>query len=165
METERFQEGYLLYEVHIDVADFRAYDWSIWEDGYLAFSNNERRFHKAEDPEKIPQLLSGENQRTDHGYLMELDLWRAPSEGVLRELVLQREGASFFVQDWTLWPNPPEGQKPNCYFAEAETRPLTISNGSSWPKGTLHFKPDELRAMEVVVPDMRLHFFITTGGK
>ncbi len=158
-----FKEGYLSYEVHFNVVDFTKYDWSLWDDGFLAFSNDERRFDNTSHPAQIPLLLSGDKQKTPNGYLMELDLWRTPLQGVFRELVLEREGTSFFLQDFTLCKTPPDGQKPNCYFADAETRP--IKRDANKPGKRSLFESNEVNSIEVVVPDTRLHVFITTGGR
>lgn len=158
-----FHEGYLSYEVHFNISDFNKYDWSLWDDGFLAFSDHEIRFDKQSDPGRIPSLLSGDNQKTANGYLMELNLWRASSQGIFRELVLEREGESFFVQDLTLYKTPPEGKKPNCYFADADTRPPEINPKKTKRKSL--FELNQLGSIEVVVPESRLHVFLTTGGK
>lgn len=160
-----FQEGFFSYEIHFDVADFDKYDWSLWDDGFLAFSNREWRFDKKSHPKQIPLLLSGDNQKTANGYLMELDLWWAPSQGVFRELVLEREGTSFFVQDFTLCKTPPDGQKLNCYFAKAKTRPPKKDKDPNKARKRILFESKELASIEVVVPDTRLHVFLTTAGE
>ena len=190
MGTNEFKKGYLEYQVTHLAADFAKYDWTLWKDGFLAFSGMERRFDKEKDPALIPSLLSGKNQKTRDGYLMEMNLWGSPEKGVFREIVLEREETTFLVQDWTLFPDTPEVRKSNayaeflqrhsgesrnpgfpdeaecnCYFAKAETRPPTDKNDPNKAKKKYIFTTNDLKSIEVVIPETRLHFFITTGGK
>jgi hypothetical protein len=120
-----------------------------WDGGFAAFSRGEKDL----DDLDLDELVSGAGDRVAtgngiEGYLMELDLWRR-REDKIEELVLEREGDGFLLQKWTLTTNP-DG-KANCHYRTASTRLRGRYGGR---------RQDSI---EVVAPEHRLHFYITTG--
>lgn len=164
MAPNDFKPGYLDYLVTHRATDFKAYHWDAWHDGFLAFSKGERRFDKVADPALIPALIEGKKQRTPDGFLMEMNLWGSSGDNVYKEIVLEREEDAFFIQEWTLWLGVPDGKSPNCYVAEAETGPPDSETDPNKAKKKYLFKTGELDSYEIICPDHRLHFFLTTGG-
>lgn len=169
MRYKDFKEGFVAYTVAHELPP----DFSLdgWDDGYIAFSNKEFpvnnkikgmpfkdiikvRYNKGNLP---PDAL-----KDAEGYLMELDLWRH-KDGVYEEISIEREDRGFLVQHWKLYADGKEGDgyeatgnkgKFNCYYywRVAETK----------PRGNSIFK--DLKSIEVVYPEHRLHFFLTVGG-
>jgi hypothetical protein len=153
MPEHEFEDGHLTYEIATEAMP--AFDLSEWDDGYLAFSNAERRLSELKDL-PVSRLLGGKAQGIDgvEGYLMEVGLWRSRDE-VFEELSVEREDRGYFAQRWRLETRPTDGKTANCHFRRATTQPRA--------KGKL-FSGSDLRSMEVVCPATRLHFFITCGG-
>jgi hypothetical protein len=148
-----FIDGYLVYEVCTEPVP--RFELSEWSDGYLAFSNAERRLSELKSVGAAP-LLAGRVLGIDgvEGYLMEVNIWRC-RDGVYEELSVEREDRGFYVQRWRLETREPAGKSPNCYFRPAPTKPR---------KNSGLFSEDDLRSVEVVCPETRLQFFITCGG-
>lgn len=165
MGANDFTPGYLDYRVAHQAVDFKDYSWDKWQFGFLAFSRMERRFDEKSDPALIPSLIEGKKQRTDDGFLMEMNLWGSPKEGVFKEIVLEREDASFYVQEWTLSLGIPADKTANCYVVKAKTSPPTKKNDPNKAEKSYLFNPGELVSYEIICPDHRLHVFLTTGAQ
>lgn len=155
-----FNDGFLRYETDMKQPEIldNYFKISQWDDGYIAYSNLEKRIH---DPGDTPISLTCRIQEL--GFVTEINVWRY-WDGVWEELVFEREDQGYFMQHWTLSVQSetrPENSRP-CYWRRAQTlvrKPLG-SPGifSAWPKGeTL------LNSREVICPVQRLHFFLTTG--
>jgi hypothetical protein len=130
-----------------------------WDDGFAAFGNDERRLADLGGTNALSGLLQGRisNQPNLEGFLMEVGLWR--NDGACyEELSLEREGDDFFVQHWRFWlttGGQQDGQP--CYYREAAT----------FVRGNLHklFPENAISTYEVIVPEDRLRFYLTKGGK
>ena len=130
---------------------------SPWRDGYATFSRGEVRLamlgsHTAAHlwEERVNNLPDCE------GFLMEMDLWRDDGKGTYEEISIEREDDGFFCQYWRL--EMSGNKQANCYFRRAKTEPRRPLGG----RPSL-FGEGELLSWECVVPEHRLHFFITTG--
>jgi hypothetical protein len=167
MKKNGFNEGWVDYQAGLQ-ADFDPAGLLAgnWDDGFLAFSRGERRLFDFLAENGSQPLARLQGQRVDgltgvEGYLMELDLWRRDQEtGCVEEIVAEREDRGFFVQTWRLETRPPEGCAPNCYF-----RPLASFSRKPIGDCPRIFPETALRAVEVIVADRRLHFFLTTAGR
>jgi len=157
-----FQDGQLLYETATlvspsDLSEDRGLQ-SEWNDGYAAFSRGEVRLTGVPNI-KVPDLsnekVSGVNGV--EGYLMELNLWRHDGEGIFEEIIIEREDGGYFCQYWKL-NTKSTTRETNCYYRQAETFPRKTIGGRK-PL----FADNEMRSLECIVPEHRLHFFITTG--
>jgi hypothetical protein len=157
---KNFNDGFLRYETGMKQAESpdSFVDISQWEDGYIAFSELEKRIHDLGDMEfSLTDRIHG------LGFVTEIDVWRH-GNGVWEELVLEREDHGYFMQHWTLFDqaeNRPEKTRA-CYWRQAETtarKPLGNPGiFCASPK-----KDSPLHALEIICPDQRLHFFLTTG--
>lgn len=142
-----------------------------WDDGFVAFSNAEKRFNNFGGVAELKTLLSGriqdqekpQEERADglaelEGYLMEAGLWRHKmNTAVYEELSFDREGDNFFVQYWHLSVDEKESTESwSCYFRTAKT----------FVRGNLKrvFSEKSITTFEVIVPEKRLRFYITKGG-
>lgn len=163
MRDNAFEGAWLDYEILTLNADEAAalLQPSEWDDGFLAFSNTEMRL------KDLPRGLSSfdlccksiDGLDGVEGYLMEADLWRRRGE-VFEEISLEREHRCFFFQKWKVRLVTGK-EKSNCYWQLAKTFARTpIGSGKDlFGKGNL------LPSIEVIQPETRLHFFITTGGE
>ncbi len=126
-----------------------------WDDGYLAFSNVEKRIKDLNDIEvdalsgRINGLVSDAE-----GYLMETGFWRTKGDES-EEIYIEREDGKFFVERWRLKKKVIQEEMTDargyvCFWRE--TQPL-VNRGvfKDYPPG----------ALEVVVPDARLHIFMS----
>lgn len=153
MDTEKFTPGYISYEASAktveETAELIASIQTV-EDGFMAFSNQQERIRLPFDPSHTAQLLQTHDPG-GKGYLMELDLWGA-LEGGCFEISIEFEDSGFFVQQWRLDYTCAADRTANCYYRWANT----FRRGN-----TDIFSGDELRSIEVIYPERRLHFFIT----
>lgn len=175
MTANEFSDGFLAYEagpvLEPNEVAAKLGVLSDWSGGFLAFSagvsldgSGNAQPGEAVLDEKLKRrdiaTLLGhkvENIPGVQGYLMELNLWRKPADGIAEEVCVEREDGGFFYQQWTLRGNKEtvsSSQEMPCYFRKAET----------FPRGNSIFKKS-LSSVEVIVPRDRLHFFLTTGGK
>ncbi|RMG04484.1 MAG: hypothetical protein D6726_03275, partial [Nitrospirae bacterium] len=159
---EGFQKGFLIYEV-LQVETPVSVNPDQWDDGYLAYSTVEERLSAVKGKDKdLKTLFSSHTGDSGRGYLMEADLWRE-RDGVYEEMSIEREDGNFLIQTWRLYGSaetPPEQGALRCFYRHTKTMP----RGLSLERGL--FKEEELKSIEVVVPERRLHFFITVkeGG-
>ncbi|MCX7635113.1 MAG: hypothetical protein N2Z74_05135 [Syntrophales bacterium] len=153
MNSATFHEGSLQWQAASMTSDAIAEQFlqQTWDDGFLAFSDSERRL----DKEGFLLLTAALKGRADAvggptGYLMEAGLWRNRG-AIVEELSLEREGEVFFVQYWRLTRHaPPEAA--NCYWREAAT----------FVRGNLgHVFVGNIKTLEVIVPDHRLRLYLT----
>ncbi len=165
MSVESFREGLIHYSVVTadSTVKLKEHLYTInlneWTDGCVAFPRGEKRL--ADMPKDIGIEALAEDEVKSlvgiDGYLMEVDVWREKA-GVYEEIAVEREDRGWFCQKWTLrtgeFKGASEGYFP-CYWRVVETMPIS--------KGL--FKNRELTSVEVVVPEERLHFFITKGGR
>ncbi len=130
--------------------------------GYAAFSSMETKIGGLDGDIKQQISANGFNRLNDNlGYTMEINLWGQTQNGCFREIVAERNGDHFLVQTWNLDLNEQAGADASwlrVYTRKARTFPF--SKGDK----TL-FKPDELHTMEIIVPEMRITFYLTTGAK
>ncbi len=155
-----FMEGAISYTMETMSADTLASELATaaWKDadGYIALSNTELRLGRA----KGQGLLQGEKlaERIDpaRGYVMEVNVWTKAGTS-LCELSAEREDDKFIVQKWLLNTAVAPGAG-NCWHKKAD-----ILSGSHHRGDKVLF--GKLESIEVVWPEHRLNFFITTGGE
>jgi len=161
MSASEFRDGFLLYECEKISMDelLSRYDFSGWQDGFIAFSNKEKRLSDIKTDVKI--LLIGDNQGKVsgldgvEGYLMEINLWRSHGAG-WEEIVVERDDDGFYCQRWKLLKQESRGKN---YF-ECRYRPV-----NTYPCHNSIFKDQTLESIEVIVPQTKFHFFITGEKK
>lgn len=143
MIHEEFQPGKVMFSME-ELSEPRAIEPSRWHDGYLAFSSEE--FSLEEIVQRgidIDGLLKNAKIEGIDGYLMELDLWRSDGD-LYEELYMERTDMGWYIFTVVLDTKAPR-QEANCYWRRANT--------------------SALKSIEVVVPQWRLHFFITTSER
>jgi len=162
---DEFQEGIIEYEIlaNQEIAEVMKSlrDLSDWFDGYLAFSNYEKRLDESIKKLKVGDLLSRKFKCKDiagipdaQGYLMEIGLW-CGREGEVEEICVEREDAGFHIQKWSLHKTASGANNGfRCYYRYVDVLPR---------KNTKIFKEGLNRACEVVVQEKRLHFFLICG--
>ncbi len=153
MISNSFKEGCIEYTVEMKTAEsFPNIDLNDWNDGYIAFSNDEIRVQHIKN-RSLKDMLNGRVEGINgiEGYLIEIDLWRN-KDGIYEELSIEREDREFLYQGWKLYTQLKENQKHNCYFRVVDTYARANSK---------IFKDNELKSIEVIFPEHRLHFFIT----
>lgn len=151
MANNKFEKGFVSYTVTSKVPDNLSFN--SWADGYIAFSKGEMRLNEIkyrDFSELIKNRITGISGVD--GYVMEINLWKSNGDGSYEEISIEREDKGFFIQSWKLSKNEIDDGI-MCYYREVNTQ----------PRGNSIFK--ELKAIEVIVPEYRLHFFITKGGK
>jgi hypothetical protein len=160
MKDNGFAAGHITYSIEtIDPAKL-ATDLAAasWIDGYVTFSASEKRLKDAALALAATQLGGRVSGIPDAvGYVMEINLWRREGS-LLFEISAERQNDRFFVQTWQLDTAPASG-KANCWHREAETR-----SGSYHQKNKYLFS-GVLKSQEVVWPEYRLNFYITSGGE
>ena len=180
-------------EAEIQTIPESLFNSDLWLDGYYVFSHKEIRKREFDpsvvqgiDP-LFDRLTLQEGDKTVKSYLMEIGLWRQVpviplmsarskrdakgSESICyEEIFLKREEqSSFFLQKLRLVPaykrlshigmiDTLKGEWHMCYWRPANTRPRSSKKEKGIFRGT-----DLLKSMEVVLPEMRCHFFLTTG--
>lgn len=149
-----FKEGFFQYRTQI--CDFNGLREKIgnlkqWDDGYLAFSNTELRLTQIDLPlDALEGRINGKIPEAE-GYLMEVDLWRK-KDGAYEELYMERNDREFLIEKCVLFEQKDsESNGYMCFWRETDL----ITNERSI------FKKEEISAAEVIVPDVRLHIFIT----
>ncbi len=136
-----------------------------WDDGFVAFSNAEKRFKNFAGAKELARLLPGRIQDCEipaglaglEGFLMEAGLWcHAAGCDSYEELAFEREGEAFFVQYWSLFCGEADAERARpCYYREAGT----------FIRGNLKQTfPEPLKTFEVILPEERLRFYVTKGG-
>ncbi len=154
-----FEDGYVEYGT-LNLKTFdeldNQIDLSDWDDGYLAFSNCELRLDEKIKTHNLLSLSQGNvkslNLLNAEGYLMEIDLWRQ-RDGIVEEISLEREAHGWWYQGWKL--DTKNTAEPNCYYRS--------HNGMVRQGKTPIFKDGDISSIEIIAPDKRLHFFISTG--
>lgn len=155
-----FNHGFLRYETGMKNPELldAIIEMPRWADGYVAFSELEKRIDDLDDTS-----ISMTDRIHGLGFVTEIDVWRHGA-GVWEELVLEREDQGYFMQHWTLFEQAetrPENTR-NCFWRRAVTwarKPL----GTPGIFSTSQKKESRLTCLEVICPDQRLHFFLTTG--
>jgi hypothetical protein len=162
MADRSFQAGFVKYKTGLKTADEAGAlidnPKCKWTDGYLTFSKGELPL-KSLPTGPLSAMIAGtvpgikDRKGEDiQGYLMEVDLW-CKRDGCYKEISLERDDAVFYLQKWELAPDPIDGAQ-ICYWREVDILPHA--------KSTV-FAAD-IKALEVIVPERRLHFFLTAGG-
>ncbi len=177
-----FNNGHLDYTAnHVEsleesMMDVKISSWILgtWDDGYIAFSNTERRL--AAVIHDLPSMLLIPDQRVagDQGYWMEIALWRPATRlrelaqesggwqgfqpSINEELVLEREDDGFYMQYWKLDRDPGRADH-NCCFRDIRVFPRAARKALA-EEGPF-FAEGELGATEVILLDKRLHFFLS----
>lgn len=156
MQENQWKNGYIEYKVEEIKDPSEKINFAQWHDGYVAFSKGEKRFKDNDIKGKnFAEFIKDrvEDINGVDGYLMEVDLWRKNSDESYEEISIEREDRGFLVQQWKLSESKFDGSKP-CYYRDANTQ----------PRANLKlFKENELKSIEVIEPEYRLHFFITCG--
>lgn len=159
MKNNGFIDGFLVYECESKSIEnlLKDYDFAGWDDGYLAFSKGERQLQDIKD--KIKDLIKGDKQgkvaglEGIYGYLMEIDLWRKNGD-CPEEISIERDDNGFYCQRWNLFKKVPPEKYYDCLYRTVDT----------FPRRNSIFKDQPLESIEVIVPQNRFHFFITTGA-
>ncbi|MDQ7031594.1 MAG: hypothetical protein Q9M37_02610 [Desulfonauticus sp.] len=141
-----FQQGYLIYAVK-QTSNCPEIDLKQWDNGYVAFSNREYPLQELKQLDLKQMLNQDQLPKDAEGYIMEIDLWRK-TDHVYEEISIEREDTLFFIQHWQLFTQKIDGAD-LCFYRCASTAPRANSIFN------------QLKSIEVVVPDKRLHFFIT----
>lgn len=154
VKENSWEEGYIEYKVDTIKSQDVNIIFDDWHDGYVAFSMGEKRLKDIKDKD-FAELIKGRVNDISgvEGYLMEVDLWRKNTDGSYEEIYIEREDRGFFLQQWKLSKNRFDGSKP-CYYHDADTQPRS---------NLKLFGKNELKSIEVIEPEHRLHFFITCG--
>jgi len=160
MSASEFRDGFLSYECEKLSLDklLSTYDFSGWQDGFIAFSNTEKRLNDIKAD--IKDLLKGDNQGKVRGvdgiegYLMEINLWRSHDTGC-EEIVVERDDDGFYCQRWKLLKQEPQENYFECRYRPVNTFPCRNSI----------LKDQSLESIEVIVPQTKFHFFITGEKK
>lgn len=164
----QFEDGSLQYRIYqkasLSELPAEILPASKWDDGYAAFSRGEKRWKDIPEaqraglwdlkPAKENPVIPGVE-----GYVTEINLWRRDGEGLFEEVSIERDGRRIFCQHWKLDSASDVTLENRCFFRQAETiagKPVGRSS---------IFSENELRSLECIVPEHRLHFFITTGVK
>ncbi len=160
---DNFKQGYLIYSVKENLAVSELSDLIkslTWDDGFIAFSQGEFRWQgKGFDTiDDLKTLLSVRHKGKGYeGYVMEADLWREDGGMLYEELSIERDSTGFFVQHWQLHTSiDTVGDRKafNCYYRHTH-KVIPLRQSKLFQKG-------ELSAIEVVVPEFRLHIYLTT---
>lgn len=155
-----FKTGWLYWRLHIITFQQLCEEYlsKAWQDGFLAFSNCEKRWTNF-PPDKIQGLFAARNSVSDadgcDGFVMEAGMWRNHN-GIYEECAIERSGDAFSVQYWCLYDTDTEQPKEDamrCYFREADTS----------VRKNLKIFSEKLKTFEVVVPNYRLHFYLVKG--
>ncbi|MBF0556819.1 MAG: hypothetical protein HQK96_20080 [Nitrospirae bacterium] len=154
MSESKFNTGALEYEVGKVSFDELNLILNDWDDGYLAFSKGEKRLKDVigKDIAELKDRVNGISGV--EGYLMEIDLWKVWDAGIFEEVSIERENDGFLFQKWTLQTKN-NGKGARCYWRFANTKRRNDK---------VPFGENELKSVEVVVPDTRMHIFITYCG-
>ena len=157
MDDPAFYQGKIEYQAGYHDPSEIGLDPAQWDDGFVAFSRGEVRLNAITGTiGRLPSFDAPLETPADDGgfggYIVEVNVWRH-RDGAHEELVLERENHQFYRQNFRLTPG--DGADWNCYYRPATTTAL----------GHTLFQGAELPTIEVIWPDHRLHFFITTGGK
>lgn len=188
--NETFQAGLCCYRVETIQAIPQVFlQPDQWKDGFYAFSHREIR-KKAFDPAMVAGLdLFRERCRLDKSpaYLMEIGLWRqshtsgeqldSDRDTFFEEISLERDDQTFFLQTWTLYPH-----EHSSHFGSQTVEPgasphktASLSHGCdglfpcryrpvpTLPSPNSLFQNRDLYSMEIIVPQLCCHFFLTTG--
>lgn len=157
MKSEKFQDGYLEYvssnQDHAFVLD-KVGSLEDWENGFLVFANREIKLSKTDFSlkevinQRVTTMTAGSLTGAE-GYLMEINLWRRNEEH-WEEIVAERQGTQFFVQQWQLSKSN-SAKASNCSFRPVDT----------W----YALSRTKCPTLEVVCSRERLHFFITVEAK
>jgi len=170
-KSSDFMDGILCYmskSVERDKLKEEIGELKDWDDGYLAFSNLEKRLKDLRnlDIDALSGKVNGIVEDAE-GYLMEADLWRSKDDGwekIYEEIYVEREDGRFFVERWTLMINESQKDKVDgkgyfCFWRRMN--PLIHK-----PSLDKHlFSEDELGAIEIIVPEARLHIFMSERKK
>ncbi len=156
MNTSQYKKGKLTYRVYekMSVDELISLISSEWDDGFLAFSKGEIRLKDIPTGTDLKKLFSETHTTGQYeGYLMEAGLWRQ-SDGVLEEIAIERDGTKFFVQLFRLLKDENSTEGMPCYFRENVNVRATGQSKL--------FQSKDLSATEVIMPEYRLHIYITT---
>ncbi len=161
-----FEDGSLQYRIY-QIATLSELPQDIhpaskWDDGYVAFSRGEKRWKDIPEAKRealwdVKPSTGNSDMPGVEGYVMEINLWRHDGQGTFEEISLEREDRQIFCQHLKLVTAPDQALELRCYFRQAET--LAAKPVGKPPL----FNDHELRSLECIVPEHRLHFFITTG--
>lgn len=164
-DKNNFEDGWLDYQVFSIAGPEelpQEIGWRLpWDDGCIAFSRGEVPLADIADL-GAPNLWNERAKGIEgvEGYLMEFDLWRHDAKGIFEEISIEREDGGFICQHW--WLDTGETKETNCYYRQAKTlarRPIRHPIG----REALFDGAGLLLSLECIMPDHRLHFFITTG--
>ncbi|MEE4358313.1 MAG: hypothetical protein V2I97_17720 [Desulfococcaceae bacterium] len=162
MSHTEFSKGFLSYKSGMKNASDIDIDFPQWKDGYIAFSNTEKRLKHTDISE-----ITYADPVPGIGYVMEIDLWKKDKD-VWEEIALEREDKGFFYQHWKLFGNgktdDPDLEKADCCFwrmADTLVRKPVRKDSSIF--GDTKKNDLVLKTIEVICPQHRLHFFITAG--
>lgn len=159
MSDNGFKKGQLAYTAaSMTPGELAARINGSWKDGYVAFATTEKRFNQL--PVTMDESFFRERVQgiaDAEGYVSEVNLWRNDISTV-EEIAAEREENSFFVQHWLLKTDPAAGAE-NCWYGEADTKTGSHHNNDK------QLFSGALKSVEVVWPEMRLNFYLTTGER
>lgn len=159
MDKDGFKEGFIIHRSGVFTFDRvieKIKDFKEWNDGYAAFSSKELRLEEL----KLPlQDLEGRVDGKIHdikGYLMEVGIWREDGK-IAEEVYIEREDRGFYLEQWKLMMDGSSGGSEGhpCLWRKAN---VMAGKGRIFQRG-------DLSAIEVIVPDYRLHIFLSVLSK
>jgi len=159
MSDNEFKKGLLVYKAtSMSPGELAAIINGSWKDGYVAFATTEKRLNQlsiAMDEVFFRERIQGVTGA--EGYVTEVNVWRT-DKSIIEEIAAEREENSFYVQHWLLETDPTSGTE-NCWHSEADTKAGAHHNNDK------RLFNGSLKSMEVVWPEKRLNFYLTTGER
>ncbi len=120
--------------------------------GFAAFSKGEIKLPRDDFSIGIDLLNKRTTLKNCDGYLMELNLWENDGT-VYEEIAVERTDEGFLTQTWKL--NTTKKENGNCLYRFREHPVLENSM----------LYGGKIQTIETIMPEHRLHFFITIGEK
>ncbi len=155
MDKDGFKEGFIFHRAGITTFDMvieQIKDLKEWKDGYIAFSPKELRLKELNLPlQDLEGRVDGKIPDIE-GYLMEVGIWREDGKTV-EEIYTERNDRGFYLEQWKLMMDGASGGYEGypCLWRKAN---VMAGKGRIFQRG-------ELSAIEVIVPDYRLHIFLS----
>ncbi len=153
-----FKEGRLLFEAGYtdrDKALEMLKGFGKPKDGFVAFSSVEMRIGSISSAFK--ELLDG--KVSDYGYMLEMDIWKNDVNN-FHELYIKRDSSLFYYNNIHLLTDSDSFNNLSedyqlCFYCRVG-RTFNLPQNHTFSSG-------ELDCIEVVVPETRLHIFITVS--
>ncbi|MCM0755098.1 hypothetical protein M7784_07530 [Desulfovibrio aminophilus] len=129
----------------------------LWNGGYAACSTEETILSDEGKVKAFKEILRGGSIETSglfanpEGPLMEVGLWREDNN-LYEEISMEREDGNFIFQRWTLHTND-EHDGRLCYWRKTNFK----------IQKHLNLLGNDINVIEVIIPETRMHIFLTTA--